>query len=76
MVHSVLTVPSVGKVQREFHNKPDEQYSESSKNNSFSSILKEKLNEKEAAPRACHTVTYGNDSMIHMFQYQSREYHY
>ena len=76
MVHSVLAVPSVGKVKREFRNMPDEQHNETEKNSSFSSILKEKLNEQKSAPRTCHTVTYGNDCMLHMFQYQTREYHY
>lgn len=76
MVHSALTVSSVDKVRRDCHNKPDEQESKASKPTSFSSIIKEKMEKQESVPRTCQIMTYGNDSMLHLFQYQSKEYHY
>lgn len=75
MVHPVTAVSSIGRMTQEADRKPYRQQ-ETVKNNSFSSILKEKLQEEKDAPRSCQTFTYGHDSMLHMFQYQSREYHY
>jgi len=76
MVNAVMAVPTTDKVKRDA-NKAANSYSQGKKQESlFSQIFNQTVEEAQEAPRECHTVTYGQDCMLHAFQYQKREYHY
>ena len=76
MVHSVTAVSEVDKIKRDMP-KMNHGYADSKQSDPlFSQILEQKEQELQHDSIACHTVTYGSDSKIHTFQYQSREYHY
>ena len=76
MVHSVVAVTKTDKLRRDAQ-KTRESYQESGQSPSlFSQILEQKEQELEKAPMNCRTITYGSDSKLHTFQYQSKEYHY
>ncbi|MCM1099920.1 MAG: hypothetical protein NC079_06530 [Clostridium sp.] len=78
MVSSVVAVPAIGKVKREY----PESSSDSDKRNPsslFARILEEKTRESKsepAAPKDCETTLYDRDSRLRTFQYMTREYHY
>lgn len=75
MVQSVVSAPKSKKTKREHNRSP---YSQSGKqsDNLFHQILDNAIEEQEEAPVICHTTTYGQDSRMQTFHYQSREYHY
>lgn len=76
MIHSVLAVPSTGKIKRESYKSTGTPSDKEQSNHLFSQILEEKMDEQKKAPMDCHTLTYGQDSRLHTFYYQSREYNY
>lgn len=75
MVHSVEAVSSVDKVRRDADRARDFQ-SKSKQNSLFSQILNQKTEDLQKDSMECHTVTYGQDSKLRTFLYQSREYSY
>ena len=77
MVNSVLAVSSVGKIKRE-HVRNDKAPEKGSANTNplFSQLLQEEIEGQKKASLNCRTTTYGQDSMLHTFEYQKREYHY
>ncbi len=78
MVNSVLAVSTIGKTKHD-DVKSDHSLQERKQMNSnplFSQILQEEVEEQRSASLNCHTLTYGQDSRLHAFEYQKREYHY
>ena len=65
MVHSVVAVPSVGKIKRERR----------TPNGTFAQVLERAKEETKESPMSCVTTTYGRDSRMRTFFYQPREYH-
>ena len=76
MVHSVMAISSAGKVKRDSSSSIDTRSDKEQSDHLFSQVLDEKIEEQKNAPLNCHTITYGHDSRLHTFQYQTREYHY
>lgn len=76
MVHSVVGVAITDKVKRDAPREANSYSKGKDSNALFSEILEQRIEEQKEAPRSCHTVTYGQDSKLHTFQYQKREYHY
>jgi len=75
MVHSVLAVSETDKVKRE--GRKENSQSRKHSGSLFSQVLAQKTEEqRQEAPRTCHTTTYGQDSRLHTYQYEKREYHY
>lgn len=74
MVTSVTAAPGIRKIRR------DEQKSfDSKKKNAkgfFAQILEEAAKDTKREVINCHTTTYGRDSKIQTFLYQTREYRY
>lgn len=76
MVTSVAAVSGVHKTGRDERR---DAYSDSKKGNAeklFASILDDSVKEKKADVVDCRTTTYGRDSMMQNFLYQTREYRY
>ncbi len=76
MVPSVVAVAGVGKVK---HDQQNTSYSDTANQNSggsFAQVLAKVTDEKRDASINCHTTTYGRDSMLRNFYYQSRTYHF
>lgn len=76
MVSPVLAVPAVSKIRRK---KERTAHSNTRKGNSgspFAQILSQSIDESKTVSLNCHTITYGRDSMITAFQYQTKEYTY
>lgn len=77
MVSSVMAVPMVGKTKRDPARTYGHVSKDSSSAGSFVRVFDQAMEEQiESAPTECHTVTYGRDSKIQHFLYQTREYHY
>lgn len=76
MVHSVVAVSSVDKVKRDAHKAVDAHSQKKQQESAFSQILEQTVEEQRTIPMECHTLTYGQDSRLHTFQYQMREYNY
>lgn len=78
MVHSVLAVESVGKVTRDLgrEEKLFDRKTQVNTNTTFSQILEREVEERRTDSINCRTLTYGNDRMLHRFEYRAREYHY
>ena len=76
MVHSVEAVSSVDKVKRDANKTTNSRTQDKQSKALFSQILDQKKQEQKANSMECHTVTYGQDSRLRTFQYQSREYNY
>lgn len=74
MVHSVVAISESDRIKRDARKENGARQKHST--SLFSQILEEKTEEQKEAPRVCHTTTYGQDSMLHTFEYQKREYHY
>ena len=75
MVHSVVAVPSVGKIKRE---RRSPAYSESmghSSNGTVAQVLERAQEDAKEAPMSCVTTTYGREGRMRTFFYQPREYH-
>lgn len=75
MVHSVVAVPSVGKIKRERRTPSYTGNMESLSNGTFAQVLERAKEETKEAPMSCVTTTYGRDSRMRTFFYQPREYH-
>lgn len=78
MVNSVLAVSTTGKIKRD-NARTDNSLCERNRAESnplFSQLLQKEVEAQRADTMNCHTVTYGQDSMLHTFEYQKREYHY
>ncbi|MDE5588896.1 MAG: hypothetical protein K2J60_07105 [Acetatifactor sp.] len=76
MVASVAAVSGVSKTKRDERR---DAYSDSKKRNAeklFASILEDSAKESKADVVDCRTTTYGRDSMMQSFLYQTREYRY
>ncbi len=77
MVNSVLAVSSVGKIKREGVRKEKSPGKGGANPNPlFSQLLQEEMESQGKAPLSCSATTYGQDSRLHTFEYQKREYHY
>ena len=77
MVNSVLAVSSVGKIKREHvENQKAPEKGCADTNPLFSQLLQEEMEGQREASLNCRTTTYGQDSRLHTFEYQKREYHY
>lgn len=77
MVSSVMAIPRIGKTRREQERIVDYRPRENTHTGTFSQILNVLVEQAaETAPTECHTITYGRDSQIQHFLYQTREYHY
>ena len=78
MVHSVISVSTVGKVTRDLnrdensHGKRENADSEKP----FAQILETEVGNRRKESFSCHNVTYGMDRRLHSFDYRAREYHY
>ena len=70
-----MAVPKLKKTKSE-RNKSSFTHSGEKKEHLFNQILNDAIEEQEAAPVICHNTTYGQDSRLQTFHYQSREYHY
>lgn len=75
MVHSVMAVSTADKLKRDA-GKTANSYGNGKKEQSLFSEILQKTVEEEKAPRECRTLTYGQDSRLHPFLYQQREYRY
>lgn len=78
MVNSVMAVSATGKIKRD-NERSRATLNEKNKEHSkglFSEFLKQEVEEQKEAPHSCSTVMYGQDSRLHTFEYQKREYHY
>lgn len=76
MVHSVVAVPSVGKVKREHCTPAYAGNMGNSSNGTFAQVLERAKEETKESPMSCVTTTYGRDSKMRTFFYQPREYHF
>jgi len=78
MVNSVVAVPTVGKIKREDEKTRATLYEERKGNSQglFSELLRQEVEEQQEASANCRVVTYGQDSRLHTFEYQKREYRY
>ena len=77
MVNSVLAVSSVGRIKREHvENEKAPEKGRADTNPLFSQLLQEEMEGQREASLNCRTTTYGQDSRLHTFEYQKREYHY
>ncbi len=75
MVHSVMAVSKIGKAKQE--DKKDNSSGGKSHEDAtplFSRFLEQEINEQRAMAVNCRTVTYGQDSKLHTFEYRTREY--
>ncbi len=75
MVHSVVAVPSIGKIKRERRSPVYTGTMENSSNGTFAQVLERAKEETKESPMNCITTTYGRDSRMRTFLYQPREYH-
>lgn len=76
MVASVTAVSGVSKTRRDERR---DAHSDSKKKNAeglFASILEDSAKESRADAVECRTTTYGRDSRVQNFLYQTREYRY
>ncbi len=76
MVNSVSAVSGVYKAKRDERR---DARSDSKKKNAeklFTSILKDSVKESRADMVDCQTITYGRDSKMQNYHYQTREYRY
>lgn len=76
MVNSVSAVSGVYKAKRDERR---DARSDSKKKNAeklFTSILKDSVKESRAEMVDCQTITYGRDSKMQNYHYQTREYRY
>ncbi len=76
MVNSVMAVPLVGKTRREQERAYEYHIKRDGGAETFARVLDESVERLADAPTQCHTITYGRDSQIRQFLYQTREYHY
>lgn len=76
MVPSVVAVVGVGKVKRDQQNSSYSDTANRNSGGSFAQVLEKVTDEKRDASLNCHTTTYGRDSMIRTFYYQSRAYRF
>ncbi len=77
MVSSVMAVPMVGKIKKEPARAFGYVSRDASSSGTFAQAFDQAVEEQAAsAPTECHTVTYGRDSRLQHFMYQTREYHY
>ena len=76
MVQQVEAVPHVGKAVRERRQfvYPDTRGKNSG--GTFAQLLEDAVEENQGASLTCHVTTYGRDSRIRIFDYQTRIYHY
>lgn len=78
MVNSVMAVSAIGQIKRD-NEKARATLHEEHRTASpglFSELLNQEVEERREAPENCRTVIYGQDSRLHTFEYQKREYHY
>lgn len=76
MVPSVVAVVGVGKVKRDQQNSSYSDTTNQNSGGSFAQVLEKVTDEKRDASIDCQTTTYGRDSLIRTFYYQSRAYHF
>lgn len=76
MVNSVVAVPKTASVRRDRYNSSYSEAKAQTSNNSFAKVLEEAKKEENNIPMSCHTVSYGRDSRIQSFDYQTREYRF
>lgn len=78
MVHSVMAVPTVGKLKRDDHESSHSGTENKESNKLFAAILEEtvRTHKSESAPTAYQTTFYDRERRLHDFHYLTREYHY
>lgn len=76
MVHSVTAVANTDKIKRDANKTIDYNANGKKEQSLFAEIFNQTVEVQQAAPRECRTLTYGQDSRLHPFLYQQREYHY
>ena len=78
MVHSVISVSTVGKVTRD-HGREGNSFSNKENADSerpFAQIFEAEVGNRRRESLNCHNVLYGSDRRLHSFDYMAREYHY
>lgn len=76
MVASVTAVTGVSKTRRDERREPSPELKKKNAEKLFASILEESTQEKGADEVDCRTTTYGRDSRMQSFLYQTKEYRY
>lgn len=76
MVASVAAVSGVSKTKRDERRDAHSDLKKKSAEKLFASILEGSVKEKRADAVDCQTTTYGRDSRMQNFLYQTREYRY
>lgn len=76
MVASVAAVTGVSKTRRDERREPSSELKKKNAEKLFSSILEERTQENKADVVDCRTTTYGRDSKMQSFLYQTKEYRY
>ena len=76
MVHSVAAVPMTGRVRRDPQRSCYPESGSQSSKGSFAQVLENVTKEVRDDSIDCRTTTYGRDSRIETFYYQSRAYHF
>ncbi len=76
MVASVAAVSGVSKTRRDERRDANSDSKGKSAEKLFASILQDSVKENRADVVDCRTTTYGRDSRMQNFLYQTREYRY
>ncbi len=76
MVASVAAVSGVSKTRRDERRESSFDMKKKGAENLFASILEESTQESRADVVDCRTTTYGRDSRMQNFLYQTKEYRY
>lgn len=76
MVTSVMAVPDTGRTRRDEQHVPVTVSKKKNDQGLFAEILEKSLKETAEGAVYCCTTTYGRDSKMQTFLYQTREYHY
>lgn len=76
MVASVAAVSGVSKTRRDERRDANSDLKKKNAERLFASILEDSVKENRADVVDCRTTTYGRDSKMQNFLYQTREYRY
>ncbi len=76
MVASVTAVTGVSKTRRDERRETSSDLKKKGADNLFASILEESTQESKADVVDCRTTTYGRDSKMQNYLYQTKEYRY
>lgn len=76
MVHSISAISPYRKIDRDSDHSSGSDLKRESSDHPFMQVLKAEIEQQKDTSRNCQTTIYGNDSKLHTFLYQTREYHY